>query len=102
MLLQLNNLQFLSTGGEKQGRDEKTEEGAKYRSGKERRRGSDKNRGKLGEITPAEAKEISRRWENASAKEKGEMIRQFRQLDRGEQKRIMRAFPSVDFSQFFK
>ena len=100
--LKLNNLQFLSTGGEKRGRDEKTEERAKYRSGKEQRRGGDKNKGKSGEITPAEAKEISRRWENASAKEKGQMIRQFRQLDRGEQKRIMRAFPSVDFSQFFK
>ena len=70
------------------------EEVTEYRSGKERRHGSDKNRGKSGEFTPAEAKEMSHRWEKASTKEKGEMIRQIRQLDRGEQKRIMRAFPS--------
>ena len=45
---------------------------------------------------------MSRRWENVSAKAKGEMIRQFRQLTAENRKRIMRAFPSADFSQFFE
>ena len=56
-----------------------------------------KNKGKLGEIALAESRDVSHRWENVSAKAKGEMLHQFRQLTAENRKELCGLFLPLIF-----